>query len=100
MTKLEASNYPQSMEAELNLHLQTICASYVAATKLKASTVAMRAARDARFFDRLESGGGFTAKTYDTVMLWFSDHWPDGAEWPVDVPRPARAASQTDVAAE
>lgn len=26
-------------------------------------------------------------------MKWFSDNWPDGAEWPADVARPALTAS-------
>lgn len=24
----------------------------------------------------------------ETALVWFSRHWPDGADWPADVPRP------------
>lgn len=25
----------------------------------------------------------------ERAIQWFSDHWPDAAEWPADIPRPA-----------
>ncbi len=46
-------------------------------TGLARSTIGMRVARDARFFDRLANGKGFTVKTYDAVVRWFSANWPD-----------------------
>ncbi|MGJ8570203.1 MAG: hypothetical protein ACSHXI_05810 [Hoeflea sp.] len=27
--------------------------------------------------------------TFERAMQWLSDNWPEGAEWPVDVERPA-----------
>lgn len=32
-----------------------------------------------------------TTGTFEKAMSWFSANWPDGAEWPSDVPRPAAA---------
>lgn len=29
-------------------------------------------------------------KTYDRFMRFFSAHWPEGAPWPSDIPRPTR----------
>lgn len=29
-----------------------------------------------------------TTGTFERAMQWFSDHWPKGADWPADVPRP------------
>lgn len=26
--------------------------------------------------------------TFERAMIWFSENWPDGAEWPAGVPRP------------
>jgi hypothetical protein len=76
------------MEAELKAHMVKVGTRFSVATGLASSTVGMRVARDGRFFDRLTDGRGFTVKTYDNVLQWFSDHWPDNAEWPRDVPRP------------
>ncbi|MBD9445781.1 MULTISPECIES: hypothetical protein [unclassified Rhizobium] len=29
-----------------------------------------------------------TTGTFERAMQWFSDNWPEGAEWPTDVGRP------------
>lgn len=81
------------MEAELKSNLLAVGALFASATGLAPSTVGMRVARDARFFDRLNDGKGFTVKTYDSVLCWFSENWPQGIAWPVDVPRPTRSRS-------
>ncbi|MDX1134339.1 hypothetical protein GOL33_28395 [Sinorhizobium medicae] len=26
--------------------------------------------------------------TFERAMIWFSENWPEGAEWPAGVPRP------------
>lgn len=88
MTLLDISNILTGMEAELKAHILILAERFGAATGLAPATVAMRVARDARFFDRLNDGKGFTVKTYDNVLGWFSDHWPATAKWPSDVPRP------------
>lgn len=75
------------MEEELRRALRKIGDIYASASDLKSSTVWARAVGDARFIERIESGKGFTVKTYDAAMEWFSDNWPDGAEWPTDVSR-------------
>lgn len=77
------------MEAELKAHILLLGSRFADLTGLAPSTIGMRVARDARFFDRINDGGGFTVKTYDSVLFWFVDHWPEGAEWPIDIPRPA-----------
>ena len=33
------------------------------------------------------------------AVQWLSDHWPEGAEWPVSIPRPAPAAAMEGEAA-
>ncbi|MCI0599375.1 MAG: hypothetical protein L0Y60_07605 [Beijerinckiaceae bacterium] len=75
------------MESELKIALRKVGDAFAAATGLAQATIWARAAKDARFLERVESGKGFTVKTYDTAMEWFSGNWPDGASWPSDVPR-------------
>jgi len=66
------------------------CASaYASARSVSLATLGRLAAGDWRFFDRVDAGATtFTARKYDEVMAWFSDSWPEGCDWPFDVPRP------------
>lgn len=78
------------METELKYHLVAVKDIYCGATKSAPSTVAQSACGDWRFFDRIDSGASFTARTYDRAMQWFSDKWPESLPWPDDVERPAK----------
>ena len=78
------------METELRSNLMACASAYAAARGLGLTTLGRLAAGDWRFFDRVENGATtFTARKYDEVMSWFSDRWPEGVDWPSDVPRPA-----------
>ena len=77
------------MESELRSNLMACASAFVAVRGLSLTTLGRLAAGDWRFFDRVAEGSTtFTARKYDEVMVWFDEHWPDGAEWPADVPRP------------
>lgn len=78
------------MEQELIRNLRAVFEAYAAASKLASSTIWARAAKDARFLTRIEGGAAFTVKTYDSVLRWFSENWPEQAVWPESVLRPAR----------
>lgn len=77
------------METELASHLLTLSNRYGEARKLGESTIGRLCAADGRFFPRIREGKTFTAKKYDEVVAWFSVNWPEKAEWPVNVARPA-----------
>lgn len=63
--------------------------AYGAAQGLSLSTVSTYAAKDGKFFARLEAGAGCTLRRADQLLRWFDAHWPADLEWPADVPRPA-----------
>ncbi|WP_146193168.1 hypothetical protein [Maritimibacter sp. 55A14] len=46
---------------------------------------------NARLFQRLRDGHGTTIRTYNKVLQWFSDHWPEDLDWPSDIPRPRKS---------
>ena len=50
---------------------------WVKATGLSRATLGNRAAKDNRFFDRIEGGGGCTVDTFEKVMGWLKDNTPD-----------------------
>ena len=87
------------MEEELKSHLRSVFAVFEAASPLAGTTIWARAVGDARFLDRLESGAGFTVKTYDRAMRWFSDNWPTHSNWPEGVERPGVASPFSETAA-
>ncbi|RYC10051.1 hypothetical protein [Ciceribacter ferrooxidans] len=76
------------MEKALASNLLQLASAYGAATSLSDSTIGRLCAADGRFFSRIRDGATFTVKKYDEVIAWFSRQWPEGAEWPADVPRP------------
>ena len=45
--------------------------------------------RGGHFEDLAEGRRDIATGTFERAMAWFSANWPDGAEWPEDVERPA-----------
>lgn len=84
------------MENELRQNMLALCARYMGATGCGITTLGKNVRGEGVFFQRLESGSGFTAKTYDEVVRWFADNWPGGAEWPADLPRPSTAEAAAE----
>lgn len=81
------------MEQELIKNLQAVFDVYQGASGLAASTIWARACGDARFMSRVLAGGSFTPRTYDSILRWFSDNWPQDAVWPEGVSRPQTEAA-------
>lgn len=78
------------MEETLRHHLLKCAALFEEATDITPATVGKRALNDNTYFARIATGQGFTIRTYDKVMEWLSDNWPDDkVEWPADIPRPS-----------
>lgn len=76
------------LETRLKLDLHQCAAVYAQAAKVSMTTVGKRVANDGHFFVRLKNGAGFTVRTYDRAMLWFSRNWPPDAAWPYGIQRP------------
>jgi len=76
------------MEETLRHHLLKCAALFEEATGVTPATVGKRALNDNTYFARIATGQGFTIRTYDKVMEWLSDNWPEKVVWPADVPRP------------
>jgi hypothetical protein len=68
--------------------LLSLADAYCAAVGRSHARVATLCANDGKFFKRVQEGGTFTVATFDRIVGWFSDRWPEGVEWPAGVPRP------------
>jgi hypothetical protein len=69
--------------------LLAVSSAYCAATGLsesRVSTLALNAGH--RLPDIREGKCGIGVMTLETAIQWFSNNWPEGAEWPADVARP------------
>lgn len=82
----------RTMEETLRQNLLDLAAAFEAGAAVTAPTIGKRALNDNTFYARLESGAGFNIKTYDRLVGWFSENWPDDLEWPASIERPARMA--------
>jgi hypothetical protein len=80
------------MKDKLTAQLLDLAARFEAATSQTRATAAKRALNDNTFFARIEGGAGFNITTFDKVVLWFSQNWPEQAEWPKGVERPFAVA--------
>ena len=49
----------------------------------------LAAGRGAFFVDLRSGRRQCQTGTYERVVQWFSDHWPEDLEWPSDISRPA-----------
>jgi hypothetical protein len=72
------------MENELRKILLETAASFAKASDCAVSTVSRRAKNDPNFFARMEdTSKTFTARTFDEVMRWCADNWPEGKQLPL-----------------
>lgn len=53
------------------------------------SSPSMRVFGDGKTFARIAAGGDLTTGNFERAMRWFSENWPEGADWPSEVERPA-----------
>ncbi|MBB3385526.1 MULTISPECIES: hypothetical protein [unclassified Rhizobium] len=74
------------MENELRKNLLVTAAAFARASNCAISTVSRRVKNNPNFFSRLQDPkNSFTARTYDEVMRWSVDNWPDGKQMPLEL---------------
>lgn len=62
--------------------------AFVAHSGLAESTLSDRLLKSGSRFRRIRESSDISTATFERVMQWLSDNWPDGAEWPAGVERP------------
>lgn len=59
------------------------------ATGLPDVTLSSRVFKDSKRLPALRGKSDLTVSRYQKAIHYFASHWPAGAEWPADVPRPS-----------
>ena len=72
-------------------HLLTIIDEYLRVTGTKEVTVSFWVFNDSKKISSMREGADITLGRFNAALAWFSNKWPEGAAWPVDVVRPAPA---------
>ena len=68
-------------------YLPRLIAQYARHKGLAVTTASRMAGGRYDICDRAASGR-ITLGRAARIVQWLSDHWPEGAEWPPDIPRP------------
>lgn len=73
---------------------------YAAATGASDTTISSRVFADSKKLDALRRGASITLRRANEALQWFSNNWPEGAEWPFGLPRPEVTPSPFPEAAQ
>jgi len=52
------------------------------------ATISNKCVGHARLFSRLRNGNGCNVNTFNLVVEWFADNWPEDLAWPKGITRP------------
>jgi len=74
--------------------LLRVADAYLQALGLSDKTVSSRVFRDSKKLGAMRDGADITMGRFAEAMRWFSENWPEGAEWPDDVARPQREVAE------
>ena len=78
--------------------LFTLADAYCKATGLAEGTVSDRVLKGGNRLRDLRADGDIGVRRLQKAIEWFSDHWPAGAEWPADIPRPVASPAADKLA--
>ena len=72
--------------------LLALALAYSDATGMPLTSLGVRACGNDKIFTGLVKGKSCMLSTAELAGYWFSEYWPDNAEWPHDVYRPEVSA--------
>ncbi|HEV7251475.1 MAG TPA: hypothetical protein VGN93_31240 [Shinella sp.] len=78
----------------LRENLISVADSYCSLTGLSKARVSTLVLSGGRRLAVIEAGGDIGTEGYERAMQWFSDRWPEEAEWPEGIPRPERSIAE------
>lgn len=72
-------------------HLISLADEYLRATGTKDVTLSFWVFNDSKKLTSLRAGSDITLGRFNAALRWFSEHWPENANWPDEVARPVAA---------
>jgi hypothetical protein len=76
------------MEESARADLLLLASTFSDAACVSLQAIGQRALNDNTFFARVSAGSNFTLRTYDRLVRWFAENWPEGTEWPRHIEQP------------
>jgi len=76
-----------------------VARTYRQLSGLKTTALSWRLFGDSKKLGALENGADIQVTRYEKALHWLSNHWPEGAEWPDGVSRPAKTADADEASA-
>lgn len=73
-------------------HLLSLADEYQRVDPVEDKTLSSRVFDDGKKLTALRSDKDITVSRFNAAVQWFSDNWPEGAEWPKGIARPKVAA--------
>lgn len=73
-------------------HLLALADEYQRVDPVEDKTLSFRVFGDSKKLSALRDEADITTGRFNAAIQWFSVNWPHGADWPIDVPKPAVAA--------
>jgi hypothetical protein len=73
-------------------HLLSLADEYQRVDPIEDKTLSFRVFGDSKKLAALRTDSDITTSRFNAAVQWFSDHWPEGAEWPKGIARPKVAA--------
>lgn len=76
--------------------LIAVATTFHEARKLSLSRVSGLVFQDGNKLKHIVNGkADLTTTRFENAMLWFSQNWPDGLEWPANISKPSSSRSPT-----
>lgn len=70
-------------------HLTKLADAFIAAIPdLKEVTLSHRVFGDSKKLAAIRDGADITVSRFNAAVMWFSENWPEDAEWPEGVAKP------------
>lgn len=67
---------------------------YAASQGISENTLSYRMFRDNKIIRRLRTGSDIGVRRLTGALIYLSERWPDGLDWPTGTPRPAPAGER------
>lgn len=77
-------------------HLLTVVDAYREARGVSDARVSTLLFNDGKRITAVRAGGDIGSRHLASSFRWLSDHWPDPAPWPSNVPRPPKSSAPID----